>query len=469
MSFFSKLTAASGSNHSLLCVGLDPRLDTLPEGENIEDRLTSWGTSIIDQTADLVCCYKPNFAFYEQGGPPGLRALQRTVRHIPEGIPVLLDIKRGDIGSTASAYAAAAYEQWGADAVTLNPYLGKDSIKPFLDVDGKAVFLLCYTSNPSAGSVQEYGYPPLYMHIAHQAQSWGNQDQIGYVVGATQPAALRNVRQLCPENWILAPGVGAQGGDLKEVLRAGLRADRSGLIIPVSRGVIFEPDVHAAADSLRVQINAELEYIQPQFSKEDAFKNELITDLFQAGCVQFGHFTLASGKASPIYIDLRRVVSYPQLFNMIAQAYADAIRPLSYDHIAGVPYAALPAAAVTATMLGASLIYPRKEMKDHGTGRMIEGSYQAGQSAVLLEDVITSGGSIETAADTLQAESLIVRDVVVLVDREQGGRSHMQKRGFDLHALMTITEILDVLKTGGLIDGQTDKEVREYLQRAKTS
>ena len=240
MSFFSKLNAAIETNHSLLCVGLDPVEANLLPGTDIGTRLVDWAGKLIEQTGDLVCCYKPNIAFYEQFGLKGLKALQDTLALIPQTIPVILDAKRGDIGSTAEAYATAVFEQWGADAVTLSPYLGEDSVAPFLARQGKAIFLLCHTSNPSAGQIQLHGKPPLYQWIAQTAQSWGSDDQIGFVVGATQPEALQHVRSICPSNWILAPGVGAQGGDLDQALSAGLRADGRGLIIPVSRGCCWQ-------------------------------------------------------------------------------------------------------------------------------------------------------------------------------------------------------------------------------------
>lgn len=464
MDFFSKVKAACEKNNSLLCVGLDPRLDKLPDGEDMEERLTAWGKDIIDQTQDLVCCYKPNFGFYEQAGIPGLRALQNTIQHMPGNIPVLLDAKRGDIGSSAEAYARAAFEQWGADAVTLNAYLGQDSLQPFLKYRDKAVFILCYTSNPSAEEVQEYGMPPLYEHIASLSHKWGSAEQIGLVVGATQPDALQTVRRLCPHNWILAPGVGVQGGDLGKSLQAGLRADKSGIIIPISRGIIFEKDVRQAADEIRQRINAERTVLDFTVEAADDGKTELISGLFEAGCVQFGHFRLASGKQSPIYIDLRRVVSYPPLFRMAAQAYAEAVKGMDFDHLAGVPYAALPVAAVAASISGVSLIYPRKEAKEHGTGRSIEGSFQEGQKAVLLEDVITSGGSILTAAQTLQSAGLQVSDVVVLVDREQGGQAELLKNNLKLHAILTLSDILDRLAGMETVDSQTIQSVKEYLR-----
>ncbi len=469
MDFFTKLSTAIDRNHSLLCVGLDPRTDHLPQGTDLQARLADWGKLIIDQTADLVCCYKPNFAFYEQCGPEGLSALQQTISHIPEDLPVLLDVKRGDIGSTASAYATAAYEIWGADAVTLSPYLGEDSVKPFLATKGKAVFLLCYTSNLSAKQIQEHGSPPLYEHIARLARSWGDEHQIGFVVGATQPHALQRVRQLCPGNWILAPGVGAQGGSLEETMRIGLRSDKKGLIIPVSRGVIFEPDVPQAARSLRDQMQDYMSALQPTEMAGDSTRRSLVTALFQAGCVQFGNFTLASGKQSPVYIDLRKAVSFPDLFALIAQTYIDQLMGLSYEHIASVPYAALPAGAVVASKLGASLIYPRKEAKDHGTARRVEGSFWVGQTAVLVEDVITSGGSIISAAQALREAGLTVRDVVVLVDRQQRGENELAKSGLNLHAAMTISDLLKELKDAALIDAPTFSLVKDYLDGIRES
>ena len=461
MGFFTKLNDAIDRNGSMLCIGLDPREDRLPPGTDMKARLADWGKSIIDQTADLVCCYKPNFAFYEQAGLAGLQALQDTIRYVPENIPVLLDVKRGDIGSTAAAYAVAAYDIWGADAVTLNPYMGEDGVRPFLESAGKAVFLLCYTSNPSAGQIQEYGNPPLFEHIARQACMWGDKEQIGIVVGATQPEALRRVRQICQQYWILSPGVGAQGGNLASVLRAGLRDDGKGLIIPVSRGVLFEEDVRQAASELRGVIQAEVAEIKPE--PGDTTRRELAKALFQAGCVQFGNFTLASGIQSPIYIDLRRAISYPDLFKLMVRAYMDVLTGLHFDHIASVPYAALPLGAVVASSLMASLIYPRKEAKDHGTTRKVEGSYLHGERAVLLEDVVTSGGSVVSAAETLREAGLTVSDAVVLVDRQQGGHALLEAAGLRIQSVMGIDDLLDELRTAALIDQSTFVEVKEYL------
>ncbi|HAF48547.1 MAG TPA: orotate phosphoribosyltransferase [Anaerolineaceae bacterium] len=462
MNFFTKLTKAIERSHSLLCVGLDPVAANLPEGDNLFSRLLAWASSIITQTSDLVCCYKPNIAFFEQFGPEGLRALVAISERIPEDIPMLLDAKRGDIGSSADAYARGVFGQFHADAVTLSPYLGEDSIKSFLKDPEKAAFVLCQTSNPSAKEIQDHGEPPLFEFIAHQALTWGSSEQVGLVIGATQPEALRRVRQICPETWFLAPGVGAQGGDLAEALQAGLRPDGLGMIIPVSRSILNTPDPRAAAIELRDAINAFRRSFTPQLFV--GARERLILKLFDYGCVKFGDFTLASGKESPIYIDLRRVVSFPDLFKLATASYIEVLNELDFDLVAGVPYAALPLAAAAALKLNLPLIYPRKEVKTHGTGQKVEGAFQPGQRVVLMEDVITSGGSILTAAEALRTAGLAVRDAVVMVDRKQGGVEALLGDGIKVTPVLNIFEILDVLKSHALIDDETYQRVKAYLQ-----
>jgi uridine monophosphate synthetase len=463
MKFLEKLEHAVEKNRSLLIIGLDPQEEFLPSTGDIYTRLRDWGKAVIEQTSDLVCGYKPNMAFYEQYGPAGLRALQETVGAVPSDIPVLLDAKRGDIGSTAQAYARAAYEQFHADAITLSPYLGQDSIKPFLADPEKFAFILCQTSNPSANEIQGYGTPDLYEYVARVSQTWGSPGQIGLVIGATQPEALQRVRAICPDAWFLAPGVGAQGAYLKTALTAGLRADKKGILVPVSRAVIAAASPRKAAETLREQINTAIAEITP--SPLDPFR-ALVNGLFSSGCVKFGSFTLASGQRSPVYLDLRRLVSYPDVLDMAVEAYIDRLISLDYDCLAGVPYAALPIAAIAASRLKRPMIYPRKEAKTHGTSQMVEGVFQQGQRALLLEDVITSGGSILTAAETLRAAGLTVRDAVVLVDREQGGVAALAAQGINARAVLSMRQILERLQAQDLIDQSTFLEVKQYLDGA---
>ncbi|MCB9079481.1 MAG: orotidine-5'-phosphate decarboxylase [Anaerolineaceae bacterium] len=469
-SFVEKLTDRIERNNSLLCVGLDPDPKSYPAAfpATIDaPALAAWGRRLIEQTAELVCCYKPNFAFYEQYGPAGLEALRQTIEAVPDGIPVLLDAKRGDIGSTAAAYARAAFEIWGADAVTVSPYLGRDSIAPFLDYPGKMVFVLSYTSNPSAQTIQEFGGETnrLFEHVVKQAQTWGSVEQVGFVVGATQPHALAQVRRLMAGggHWILAPGVGAQGGDLSAALAAGLNQNGSGLIVPVSRGVIYADKPGQAALALRDEINQARQAISPPKAEAGSPYLDLIIQLHKIGCIQFGQFTLASGKPSPIYIDLRRIAASPAVLKMAAQVYADLIRPLTYDHIAAVPYAALTIGTAVALETGRPLIYPRKEAKAYGTGQTVEGVFAAGDKAVIIEDLVTSGGSVIKAVEQLKAVGITVTDAAVLIDREQGGRANLAAEGCQLHAALQLSDILATLYAAGRISAEQLAEVKQYL------
>jgi len=466
--FIAKLTRAIERNNSLLCVGLDPQPAKYPShfpASVTGEALFNWGRRIIEQTRDLVCCYKPNAAFYEQVGPDGLEALRRTISAVPDNIPVLLDAKRGDIGSTAAAYARATFDVWQADGVTLSPYLGRDSVAPFLANPAHFAFVLCYTSNPSAAEIQEFGGGArLFEHVARQAQQWAGANQLGFVVGATQPQALARVRQLAPDRWILAPGIGAQGGDLPAALAAGLNAAGSGLVVPVSRGVIYSADPRAAAQSLRDAINAARSSAGAPVTPP-APHTELILKLHDVGCVQFGNFTLASGKSSPIYVDLRRISADPGLLRLAARAYAQLLAPLHFDRLAAVPYAALTIGTAVALEADAPLIYPRKETKSYGTGRSIEGVFSAGETVAVIEDLVTSGGSVLKAIEQLQAAQLSVTDVLVLIDREQGGPENLAAAGYRLHAALKLSTILTVLRNAGRISADQFAQVQNYLKR----
>lgn len=470
--FNEKLLRTVAAHRSLLCVGLDPdpfrfpdHFAALSDGRGLVD----WGRRIIDATADLVCCYKPNAAFYEQFGAAGVEALRQTIAAVPDGIPVLLDAKRGDIGSTATAYARAAFEALGADAITVSPYLGRDAVAPFLAYPGKTAFVLCYTSNRSAAAVQEFGPAgaPLFEHVLHEASGWGSPDQIAFVVGATQPQALRRARQVLGDrgHWILAPGVGAQGGDLAAALVAGLDASAAGLIVPVSRGVIYADDPQAAARELRDAINQQRS-AAPARSPVGA-DVALILALHDAGCVQFGQFTLASGVQSPIYLDLRRIASDPALLRRAAASYAALLAPLRFDRLAAVPYAALTIGTAVALAADRPLIYPRKEVKAYGSGQAIEGAFVAGERVAVLEDLVTSGGSVLRAVETLRSAGLVVTDVAVLIDREQGGPQNLAAAGCRLHAALTMTQVVETLVEAGRLAAEEAATVRTYLAQPK--
>jgi orotidine-5'-phosphate decarboxylase len=265
-----KLDAAARSNSSLVCVGLDPN----PNRMAISD-VAEFNRAIVDATSDLVCAYKPQLAFYEALGMDGLRALEKTVSHIKDVAPdaVLIgDCKRGDIGSTAAAYATAMFDVWDFDTVTLHPYLGSESIEPFTEREDRGAIIVCRTSNPGAAELQDLQLTgdgvegTLYEHTARLASKWNSRGNVGIVVGATYPGEMAELREQHPDMPFLIPGVGAQGGDVEAATRAGVNSDGRGVMISSSRGIIYaseEPDTFAsaarqAAEDLRNEINEAL-------------------------------------------------------------------------------------------------------------------------------------------------------------------------------------------------------------------
>jgi len=264
--FLGKLEIACNFNRSLLCVGLDVDPARMPVADVFQ-----FNRAIVDATADLVCAYKPNLAFYEALGFEGLEALRRTVEYIRQVAPqvcVIGDAKRGDVGPSGQAYAHAMFRVWGFDAVTANPWGGGDTLDPFLEDEERGLFIWCRGSNPGAADLQELailssqGKVPLYQHLARVAQGWNRRGNVGLVVGATYPEQLAAVRRLCPEMPLLIPGVGAQGGDLEASVRLGtdhrgrlaiLNSSRS--IIYASRGSDFAGAARRETARLRDAIN----------------------------------------------------------------------------------------------------------------------------------------------------------------------------------------------------------------------
>lgn len=252
--FVEKLLRAGRANGSLLCVGLDPDPDLIPSGVALDD----FNRAIIDATKDLVCAFKPNLAFYEQYGMEGLNALESTLAAIPDDVPVIGDAKRGDLGNTAAAYAKALFETWGFDAATVNPYLGRDSLEPFLDYDRKGIFVLCRTSNPGSADLQSLNTLdnmgdalPLYQRVALMADSLNSRGNVGLVVGATQPHELKWVRECCPTMPLLIPGIGAQGGDVATAVRNGVDDRGEMAVINSSRAITYASSGRDFAEAAR--------------------------------------------------------------------------------------------------------------------------------------------------------------------------------------------------------------------------
>jgi orotidine-5'-phosphate decarboxylase len=260
--FGERLAARMRERDSLVCVGLDPDLERLPAPlRGIDDReeaIVRFVGGIVEATADLACAFKPNFGFFVAHGAAGMRALERVKGLIPADVPVLLDAKIGDIDSTAAAYARGVFDEWGFDAVTLNPYLGEDALAPFIDRDDRGAFILCKTSNPGSGDLQDLTLAdggPLSRRVAATVERWAERHPatLGLVVGATWPGDLAAVRAICPERPILLPGVGAQAGDLEDAVRAGIDGGGAGLLVSSSRAILYAGDGADWADRARAE------------------------------------------------------------------------------------------------------------------------------------------------------------------------------------------------------------------------
>ncbi len=265
--FFSFLEKRVDDSSSLLCVGLDPHISDLPS-PTAASALT-FCLNLVKQTSRYAAAFKPNAAFFEVFGAEGWVALKQVIEAINEEsdrmgsrIPIILDAKRGDISSTAEAYAQSAFESLGADCITLSPYLGKDSIEPFLNHSQKGVFLLCKTSNAGSMDLQNLlvmpmgsDMPmPMYIYVAKLAQQWNEKNNVGIVVGATHPQIMEMIRAAVPDLWFLSPGVGAQGGELEMTLKSGLRKDGKGLLLPISRAISRADNPGKAAAEIRDEI-----------------------------------------------------------------------------------------------------------------------------------------------------------------------------------------------------------------------
>ena len=503
MGFFTKLEARVLLLDSCLCVGLDPHIDDLPEPTALAAR--DFCLRIIDATRGLVAAYKPNAAFFEFFGAAGWNSLQEVIVAARADAPVILDAKRGDIASTARAYAGAAFYTLGVQAITINPYLGEEAIAPFLMDPERGAFLLCKTSNPGAAELQdlevsEGGFQgaragkereALFERVARLAKNWNRQDNLGLVVGATQPESLVRVRRIAPDLWILAPGVGAQGGELEVALEAGLRLDGLGLLIPVSRAISQSADPRAAAETLRIAIyrvrksfqqKTATRRVPPRITWEPRLNqapskpssnlpanweklDAVAAGLLVTGCIQFGQFILKSGLISPIYIDLRRLAGFPELLSQVAAVYLPLLNRLQFHRLAAIPYAALPIATAISLQGGWPLVYPRKEAKTYGTQVEIEGVFAPGEQIVVIDDLATTGGSKFEAIERLIKAGLKVKDVVVLIDRQSGAREALTAAGYSLHSVYPLTHLLDTWEQADSVPTEQIASVRSFLAR----
>ena len=479
MNFKEKLNQAIAINNSLLVVGLDPNPEMMPEeylreNSGLIASLEAWLLWVINSTCDRVCAYKPTLGFYQALGVAGLDLLNKILAAIPESIPIILDAKHSDL-NTSSVFARAAFERWGVDAVTLTPFAGQDHAAPFLVYSERAVFVLVHTSNPKAETLQRYPNleQPYYLHLVEEAQSWATPEQLCFEVGTTNIEVLRQIRAIAPERTILLRSLWSKKNNLESLIAVGLNSIGKGLLIPIPQDFLAGTDLPDRLSDLNRKLNiyrqqksdrpASCEIWTPNVCLLDAHPYQsLILELFDIGCLLFGEYVQASGATFSYYIDLRKIISNPHIFNQVLDAYEDIVRQLKFDRIAGIPYGALPTATGLALNLQRPMIFPRKEVKAHGTRRLIEGNFEPGEKVVVIDDILISGKSVMEGADKLESAGLKIEDIVVFIDHEGGVKDRLKDNGYNAYSVLGISEITDTLYQAGRIDRQQYKSFKQH-------
>ncbi|MGD1901921.1 MAG: orotidine-5'-phosphate decarboxylase [Geitlerinemataceae cyanobacterium] len=510
-SFHAKLHRAIAANRSRLVVGLDPNPEMMPGGDESGadrsyrlDDLRAWLRQAIAKTYDRVCAYKPTLGFYLALGAEGMTLLEEVLAEIAQCrfvaaageccVPIVLDAKHADL-NTGTALARLAFERWQVDAIILPPYIGQDVLVPFAVYPDKAAFVNCRTSNPSAAAIQDYPSPdrPLYQHVAREARRWGSPDRLALEVGTSDPEVLAAVRAIAPERVILARSIWSEGSDLDALLEAGQGG--GGLLLPVPQDWLRCDDLDLRVARLNLHVDA-IERIARNRSKRDttataltppptptptppktprsfdpavldtttAAQRDLIRQLYDADCVLFGDFIQAAGDTFPYYIDLRQIISNPPLFQAVLDAYADILRRLRFDRIAGIPYGSLPTATGLSLMLEHPLIFPRKEVKAHGTRRAIEGEFHPGETIAVIDDTLITGKSIIEGIAKLESVGLRVTDLVVLIEQGCDVLGHVRRHGYTPHAVLSLAQISHGLYDMGRIDA-AQFEAMQYRER----
>ncbi len=469
MNFTDKLSNAIATNNSLLVVGLDPNPEMIAAEFSLEetaliDRLEAWLLWVIRATCDRVCAYKPTLGFYQALGIPGLQLLERILKAVPPSIPIILDAKHSDL-NTSTVFAKTIFTQWQVDAVTLTPYAGQDHSAPFLVYSDKAVFILAHTSNPQAEVLQRYPNleQPFFLKVVKEAQSWATPEQLYLEVGTTNPKILDQIRAIAPERTILLRSLWSKNNNFESLINIGLNSTGEGLLIPIPQDFLADSNLAAKTDSLNQKINlyrqekaqqaASCEIWTPDVCLLDRHPHQdLILQLFDIGCLLFGDYVQASGATFSYYIDLRKIISNPNVFDRVLKAYGDIVQTLEFDRIAGIPYGALPTATGLALNLQRPMIFPRKEVKAHGTRRLIEGDFNPGETAVVIDDILISGKSVMEGAAKLKSAGLKIKDIVVFIDHEGGVKDRLKENGYDAYSVLTISEITQTLYESNRID-----------------
>lgn len=467
------------AQNSLLCVGLDPVYDKLPaeyRTGNPASDIFDYNRRIIDGAAPYAAAFKPQYKCYSAEGEGGIKALRRTCAYIKENyphIPVILDAKYADIGHVLERCAYEAYDMLGVDAVTAMPAPGKDALSPLFSRPGKGCFMVVRTSNPGADELQDIqvaGGDPLYVEITRRiAAGWNEGDNVGLVGPATDPAVLACIREAAPNMPILCPGVGAQGGDVDAAVAAGLDANGAGLLINVSRAIMEAADPGEAAQKWRDTMNEARARRKPAPSRENTLLKQVIEEMYSIGAIRFEPVTLKSGLVSPYYNNLRILASHPSLLRKVSTLMSAAMKEANIrpDIVVGIAEAGIPLAVALSVYTGIPAGYVRSSVKQHGTKRMVEGDWKPGATAVLVDDVVSDGASKLEVLGHLKEAGLEVRDIVVLVDRGQGGPELMAQHGLRCHAAVKMEDVLSILRAAELITQEQVDSSHQFMQEAK--
>jgi uridine monophosphate synthetase len=483
LGFFVQLTDAIAARQSLLVTGLDPNPEMLQSwahrrgmgGRSFLSQARHWIKAVIEATAPHVCAYKPSLGFYQALGSTGLELLREVRELVPLDIPLILDAKHGDLNSS-SALAHYVFRDLGADAITLSPLPGQDIAAPFLLYPEKAVVVTCHSSNPAARLIQHHPNEddPLFLRIVRECQLWATPEQLLLEVGTSDPEILARVRREAPERFLILRSLWAEEDRLDALLEAGLSQSADGLLLPLPQNLLVEDDIASRAEALKHAITHKREQWLANAQQRDANTcvlwlpgseraadplESLIVDLFDIGCLLFGDYVQASGAVFNYYVDLRQIISDPNLFHRVLHAYADQLEGLDFDRIAGIPYGSLPTATGLSLQLHKPLIYPRKEVKAHGARRLIEGDFDEGDRVVVVDDILITGGSVLEGIAKLESSGLVVQDVVVFIDHggdhDRRARERLAAAGYRCHAVLDIARITRVLHGAGrLSDGQ---------------
>ncbi len=465
MSFNERVDALIAGRNSFLCVGLDPVYADLPAdvraaGSSVRETLVAFNRRLADATAAAAVAFKLQLKVYTAEGPDGFAALIETCRYLKEAYPehlVILDAKYGDVGHVMARSAHEAFELCGVDAVTAFAHPGREALAPLLARPDRGCFLVCRTSNPGAADMQDVpvaGGQPYYLYLAGQAAGlWNEGGNCGLVVGATYPGEMAAVRATAPHLPLLVPGVGAQGGDLAASVQAGTNAAGGGLLISVSRGLMQAGDPGAAAAAYRDAMRAVRGAAPAATSGPSPALQALLVALFDAGILKFEPITLKSGRVSPYYFNMRALPAHPTLLRDVAAAYVERLQALRWqpDILIGIAYAGVPLAIAVSQLAGIPGGYVRAEAKGHGTRRMVEGPWQEGLRAVLIDDVISDGASKLEVQAPLQAAGLTATQMLVFVDRGQGGMTALRDAGLEPAAVTDMPTMLRVLHAAGRI------------------